>query len=273
MSQPAAWSDPARADALDLLDLEPIELDLFRSRFVGEGARGTIYGGVVAAQAQRAASLTVPEGARAHSLHCYFLRPGDATAPVVYRVYRDHDGRSFLARRVVAVQHGEVILNLSCSFQQPTEGVEFQAHELPDVEDPEGLPDLDRPVPVVGLTLRLPTQPHPDLRFPMRVWARNDRPLGDDPNLHACTLTYLSDLFSGLATAPEIDRIERFTSLDHAMWFYRPVRADEWLLMDLDPQATSGGRGTYTGRFFDRSGLLVAGLAQESLYRLGRDGA
>lgn len=252
-----------------LLDLEQIEQNLFRSRVAHEGSPDVLYGGAVAAQALRAAGHTVSPDAVAHSLHAYFIRPGDVALPVVYRVDIDRDGKSFLSRRVVAIQHGEVILNMVCSFHRAGGGRDFQAHDLPDVDAPESLPDgsLEK-VPARGMTVRVPRQIRPDAIYPTRIWARNDERLGDDPIDHACGLLYLSDVGTGLALVPDVPPGTHMPTLDHSMWFYRPARIDEWVLMDLQAESTSAGRGTYTGRIFARDGRLIAGLVQESLFRV-----
>lgn len=251
-----------------LLDLEQIEQNLFRSRAGHEGSPNVLYGGAVAAQALRAAGHTVSDDAVAHSLHAYFIRPGNVDLPVVYRVDIDRDGRSFLSRRVVAIQQGEVILNMICSFHRVGDGRDFQAHELPDVEFPESLTDGDLSrVPVRGMTVRVPSQAQPNTIYPTRIWARNNEHLADDPIEHACGLLYLADVGTGLALVPDIPPGTHMPTLDHSMWFYRPARIDEWVLMDLQAESTSAGRGTYTGRIFARDGRLIAGLAQESLFR------
>jgi len=251
-----------------IVDLEAIERNLFRSRVTHEGGPNVVYGGAVAAQALRAASHTVDDGALAHSLHAYFIRPGDVAAPVVYRVDIDRDGRSFLSRRVVAIQHGEVILNMVCSFHRPAEGIDYQARRLPQVEPPEELPDLPSRhwVAVHGMTVRVPTQVKDDLAFPSRFWIRNDLPLGDNPDEHACAVAYLSDIGSGLTLVPGVQPGTRMSTVDHSMWFYRPARADEWMFVDLTVESTASGRGMYSGRIFDRDGRLLTGLTQESLF-------
>ena len=271
-----------------LLDIEQLEVNLFRG--VSPPQRPTrVFGGQVAAQALVAAGRTVHPARHVHSLHAYFVRPGDTRAPIVYDVERVRDGRSFTTRRVRAVQHGEVIFALSASFQLAQEGLEHTEPAPAGVPAPEELPDL-------GEWLRgdggfLAGLPRPlDLRFvdpplwsrrrgpasdePVRMWMRADGTLPDDPLLHVCLLTYASDLtLLGSVLAPHRQHMGEvgLASLDHAMWFHRPFRADEWLLYECRSPTASGSRGLATGRFFTRDGLLVATAVQEGLVRL-RDG-
>jgi acyl-CoA thioesterase II len=248
----------------DVLTLERIEDNFFRTGVVSSEPVG-LYGGQVAAQALRAGALTVPAGRHPHSCHGYFLSRGDASRPVVLIVQRDRDGRSYSNRRVVAVQEGTVIFNLAASFHVSEEGFDYQAHSAPAVTPPEDLPDLIGH-PLIGVDIRLPEQARPDQAWPSRAWLRARDPLTDD-TLHACALTYVSDMFSGLGAVPDVPRPESLTSIDHAVWFYRQVPLDDWVLMDLLPESTAGGRGMYTGRIFGRDGRLAAGIAQESLFR------
>ncbi|MDT7581764.1 MAG: acyl-CoA thioesterase, partial [Pseudonocardiales bacterium] len=242
---------PAGQVALDglvaLLDLEQLELNLFRG--VSPPERPTrVFGGQVAGQALVAAGRTVETGRSVHSLRAYFVRPGDPRVPIVYEVERVRDGRSFTTRRVRAVQRGEVIFALSASFQLPQDGVEHTEPAPVGVPAPEGLPDLGERLRESGGYLV--GQPRPlDLRFvdappwseargpvtdePMRVWMRADGVLPDDPLLHVCLLTYASDLtlLPSVLARHEVHMGEvQMASLDHAMWFHRPFRADEWLL-------------------------------------------
>ncbi|MCW2528184.1 MAG: putative acyl-CoA thioesterase [Pseudonocardiales bacterium] len=202
-----------------------------------------------------------------HSLHGYFLRPGDPRKQVIFEVHRDRDGRSYSARRVIARQGGKVIFNMATSFHIPENGIDAQAATMPDVQ-----------VPVTRLGGRLATRvfdvdfrdPEPSTvhPFPAQVWARVEVDLGDDRHLHACALTYVSDMFSGLMSLAPGAKPVGLTSLDHAIWFYRPVKMDEWVLMDLIGESVHSGRGLYSGRIFTADGVLVAGLAQESLFRV-----
>jgi acyl-CoA thioesterase II len=280
---------PTGQAALDglvaLLDLEQLELNLFRG--VSPPERPTrVFGGQVAGQALVAAGRTVEAGRPVHSLHAYFVRPGDPRVPIVYEVERVRDGRSFTTRRVRAVQRGEVIFALSASFQLPQEGMEHSEPAPVGVPAPESLPDLGERLRESGGYLV--GQPRPlDLRFvdappwseargpvtddPMRVWMRADGRLPDDPLLHVCLLTYASDLtlLPSVLARHDVHMGEvAMASLDHAMWFHRPFRADEWLLYECRSPSASGARGLATGRFFTRDGRLVATAVQEGMIRL-----
>jgi acyl-CoA thioesterase-2 len=270
-----------------LLDLEPIEVNIFRGVSPDE-RRQRVFGGQVAAQALMAAGRTVDRG-RVHSLHSYFLRPGDPTAPILYEVDRIRDGRSFTTRRVVAIQHGQAIFNLAASFHVEEEGrLEHQAR-MPDVPDPESLATLRdrlepyrdqladwfaRPHPIdqrhVGA---LPWMQHEPMEPIQRVWIRADGTLGDDPLLHACIATYASDmsLFDTMLAPHPVswdDAEFMGASLDHCMWFHRPFRADEWLLYDMDSPNAYGARGLARGFLFRRDGTLAVSMVQEGLMRL-----
>lgn len=255
---------------LDLLDLEELDRDLYRGTLVFDDPY-PLYGGQVAAQALRAAGGTVPEGRLPHSLHGYFLRGGDAARPTIFRVDRDRDGRSFSARRVVAIQGGEVIFNMSVSFQRPADDVDRQVHPAPEAPEPRTLPAS--PVPrLFSMESRVPPQPYAAADFPTRLWSRCTAPLPDDDLLHACVLTYLSDISSGLIGLHD-GPARSGSSLDHAVWFHRPVRMDDWVLMDLVPQTVAAGRGWYTGTIHTGGGVLAASLTQEVLFRTPRDAA
>jgi acyl-CoA thioesterase-2 len=277
-------------DALvQLLDLEPIEVNIFRGRSPEED-RQRIFGGQVAGQALVAAARTVDDPRSVHSLHAYFLRPGDPTIPVLYQVDRIRDGRSFTTRRVVAIQHGRAIFNMSASFHVHEEGYDHSA-EMPDVPDPDTLPTLqermapyrqqfgdvfDRPRPIdirhVDWVPNDRTQPLPPYQ---RVWLRTDGKLPDDELIHTIALTYASDMtlldtsllpHGGSWAQPGLF----MASLDHAMWFHRPFRADDWLLYVQDSPSASGGRGLSRGLVFTREGTLVATVMQEGLIRMAR---
>jgi len=281
-------------ELLELIDLEPIEHNIYRgmNRDIGSGR---VFGGQVLSQALVAARRTV-EGAReAHSLHAYFILAGDLDVPIVYFVDALRDGGSFSTRRVTAIQHGRAIFNLSASFHDPQDGVEHQG-EAPSVPDPEELvPELDR---IRAVADRLPedvravlTQDRPiDFRIvdpvdlldpapssPSRmVWFRVPGSMPDDPLSHQAALAYASD--HGLLSAvlqphgltvrsPEV----QVASLDHAMWFHRPCRVDEWLLYVVDSPAAAGARAFARGSIFTRDGVLVASVAQEGLTRWKRE--
>lgn len=251
----------------DVLTLEQIEADLFRSRVVYDDPFG-LYGGQVAAQALRAAAETVPAGRQPHSLHGYFLSRGDPARRVLLMVSRDRDGRSYSNRRVIALQNGVVIFNMAASFHVMQDGPDYQAHAMPDVPGPDGLPDLTVWTRMLGIDIRVPPQPVAGQEWPSRVWMRSREHLAGESE-HACALTYVSDMFTGLASVPAISQVGPVTSIDHAVWFHRRADLDDWVLMDLLPESTSGGRGMYTGRIFTAAGQLAAGIAQESLFRPG----
>ncbi len=278
------------ADLLKLLELERIEDNIFRgeSRDIGSDR---VFGGQVLGQALTAASYTV-EGRVVHSLHAYFLRPGDVNAAIVYDVDRARDGRSFSNRRIVAVQHGRPIFNMTASFQVPEPGLEHSA-PMPNVAGPEGLADV-REVPDEVLR-RLPEKMHrfvtherpfeirpvepiqlvdPRPAEPRRhIWIKAVDPLPDDPYLHRNLLAYVSDYqLVGTATLPhEVSFVAgnlQMASLDHAMWFHRSFRIDEWLLYAMESPNASGSRGLALGRFYTADGRLVASTAQEGLIRV-----
>jgi acyl-CoA thioesterase-2 len=265
-----AAPQPARPDhadsLLDLLALEPLDRDLFRATAVTDETV-PLYGGQVAAQALHAAGQTVPEGRVPHSLHGYYLRGGDASHPTLFRVDRDRDGRSFSARRVVAVQNGEVIFNMSTSFHAPEPGLDRQVEPAPAAGDPDRLPPMVLPR-LLSMEGRIPAQPYDVGHWPTRFWSRCTLPLPDDPLLHACALTYLSDILTGLSPLQE-DDWGGGSSLDHAVCFHRPVRMDRWVLIDLVPHSVAGGRGWYTGTVHGADGALAASITQETLFRRG----
>lgn len=252
---------------LDLLELKCVGKDVYRNDVVFDQDR-PLYGGQVAAQALAAAGLTVEAPRRPHSLHGYFLRPGRTDLPMTLEVSRDRDGRSFSARRVVALQEGEVVLSLSCSFALPEEGVDNQLDVPAAVSPPHQLTwGYRRDLPSIEMSV--PEQPVEDLRWPMRMWLRCSLPLPDDPLVHACVLTYVSDLGSGL-TSLMGEGMSRTTTLDHALWFHRPARLDAPVLLDLRPGSTAAGRGWYAGSVHDEQGVHVASLTQETLFRQPR---
>jgi acyl-CoA thioesterase II len=251
-----------------LLALEPIEKDRYRAPAASDQP-GHLFGGLVAAQALAAAGSTVAAERAPHSLHGYFLRGGDAACPTVLRVERDHDGRSFSSRRVVAFQGGEAIFSMSASFQRPREGTESQPEPSPSAAHPDDLEPLAlRQTVSTSLVARLPDQPFGDSSLPTRFWFKSAEKLADEPLVHACVLTYLSDISSGLGPLLP-GPWPGGTSLDHAIWFHRPVRLDEWVLMDLVPHSASGGRGWYNGTMHSLDGVLAASLAQEAIFRRG----
>jgi len=281
---------PVLADLVQLLELERIEDNIFRgaSRDIGSPQ---VFGGQVLGQALSAAQNTV-EGRVAHSLHAYFLRRGDINAPIIYEVERARDGGSFSARRVVAIQHGRPILNLAASFQTPEDGLDHQL-DMPDVPPPDGLKDsrhlaadmLDR-MPVKLRRFLTDQRPfdfrpvEPDNLFsakPMppvkNIWIRAADALPDSVALHQNMLAYVSD-FELLATAtlPHAISLTQgnvlLASIDHALWFHRPFRVDDWLLYSMESPTATGVRGFSRGHFFTASGRHVASVSQEGLVRL-----
>jgi acyl-CoA thioesterase II len=249
----------------DVLTLERIEDNMFRTVIVSQEPAG-LFGGQVAAQALRAAAGTVPAGRHPHSLHGYFLSRGDASRRVLLTVSRDRDGGSYSNRRVIAVQNGTVIFNMAASFHVAEDGADYQAHEMPEVEQPEELPDNERWHRMHGVEIRLPSQPAPGQQWPSRLWVRS-RHILDGDILNTCGLAYVSDMFTGLAATPGVTISGPLTSIDHSVWFFRRAVLSDWVLMDLQPESTGGGRGMYTGRIFSRDGVLAAGIAQETLFR------
>ena len=281
--------DPRLCDLLTLLELEPLEVNLFRgeSRDIGSAQ---VFGGQVLGQALSAASATI-QGRVVHSLHAYFLRRGYFNAPIVYQVDRSLDGHSFSNRRVVAIQHGEPIFNMAASFQVPEDGFEHQIG-MPDVPPPEALADSSRPPPELLDRLnermrRFAEQPRPfefrivqpeqflvpGARPARQVWFRAVGEVPDGERLHRCLLAYVSDYFlldtSMLphGTSPLSGSLI-MASIDHAMWFHRPLRVDEWLLYAVESPSASGARGFARASVFSRDGRLVASTAQEGLVRV-----
>ncbi|MDQ3147515.1 MAG: acyl-CoA thioesterase II [Actinomycetota bacterium] len=274
---------------VELLDLEVIEVNLFRGVSPDED-RQRVFGGQVAGQALVAAARTVDRDRTVHSLHAYFLRPGDPSVPILYDVDRIRDGRSFTTRRVVAIQHGRAIFNLAASFHVPEPGLDHQL-PMPSAPEPESLPTwAERWAPWAERMGDWYHRPRPiDIRYvdevaPLerrgrpgcagqQVWLRADGRLDDDPVLHACVVTYASDMTLLDTTllphgvSGEEGRL-MMASLDHAMWFHRPFRADSWLLYDQDTPSSSAGVGLGRGSIFTAEGALVASVVQEGLIRV-----
>ena len=281
----------AASELIELLSLERLEDTLFRGQSRDIGTR-YVFGGQVLGQALSAAQATMPEPRAAHSLHAYFLRAGDIAAPIVYDVDRTRDGGSFSVRRVTAIQHGKVIFFCAASFQEAEDGAEHQP-PMPQVPDPDDIRPAE-PLPAEVLAT-LPTKvqrwlnrggpfefrhvhPRNDLE-PARqppfnqVWFRLCERVGDAPELHRALLAYASDFhLLGTATFPHgISYYQpnvQMASLDHALWFHRPFRADEWLLYAIDSPSAQGSRGLARGQIFSRDGRLVASTAQEGLIRV-----
>jgi acyl-CoA thioesterase II len=274
---------------VDLLDLEAIEVNIFRG-LSPQVDQQRVFGGQVAAQSLMAAGRTVDIG-RPHSLHAYFLRPGDPTVPILYEVDRIRDGRSFTTRRVVAIQHGRAIFHLSASFHVDETGLIHQ-FAMPEVPAPDGLEPMEvRLAPYPAALAEWLAKPRPidqrhigelpygrrTERAPRaRLWIRADGTLPDDPLLHCCIATYASDmsLFDTMLAPHGVnweDADFMGASLDHCMWFHRPFRADEWLLYDMDSPTAYGARGLARGFLFTRSGDLAVSMVQEGLMRMVGD--
>jgi acyl-CoA thioesterase II len=280
----------AIADLVDILTLERLEHNLFRGRSPQVGWQ-RVFGGLVISQALRAATVTVESERQPHSLHAYFLLPGDPNAPLIYEVDRIRDGKSFATRRVIAIQHGRAIFALSASFQLEEAGFEHQ-FAMPDVPKPGDLPTEDdikarvmplmpdpirkyyererpielRPVDYARYTTRTPMEPQ------FRVWMRANGRLPDERGIHQAVLAYASDmtlldtaLVAHGRTIFEPDIMP--ASLDHSLWLHQPFRADEWLLYAQDSPITHGARGLCRGLIFAEDGRLIASVAQEGLVR------
>lgn len=280
---------------LDLLDLEPLEVNIYRGRNRDLGT-GRVFGGQVFAQALVAARRTVPDGREAHSVHGYFILPGDLEAPIVYFVDRLRDGRSFTTRRVTAIQHGQAIFNLSASFHVTEPGVEHQV-PMPEVPAPESLPrelDLiremadripeplrelltqDRPIDMRPVDPMLPFASAPPREGRRYVWLRTVETVPGDLMIQHAILAYASD-YGLISTALLPHGLSyrspglQMASLDHSLWLHRPFRVDEWLLYAMDSPVAYGARGFARGMIYTRDGTLVASVAQEGLIRVKGD--
>jgi acyl-CoA thioesterase-2 len=280
----------AAVELLNLLDIETLEVDLFRGIGTGGETTTRIFGGHVIAQALVAAYRTVPDRL-CHSLHAYFIRPGDPKIPVVYSVDRARDGGSFTTRRVVAIQHGKQILNMSASFHVTEDGWDFQ-HPMPDTEGPEGLlnraelrdkyidqvserhkSDFLRPRPIeireVAPRDMFNPEPTDDINH---MWFRMEAAKGQSPQMQHCLLAYASDM-NLLGTSLRPHALTWFkpgvmtASLDHAMWFHGPVSFEDWHLYSMDAPFTGGARGFNRGSIYNQDGRLVASTTQEGLMR------
>lgn len=296
---PTPQLQPVVSELIELLSLERLEDNLFRGQSRDIGTK-YVFGGQVLGQALSAAQATMEKPRDAHSLHAYFLRAGDIHHPIVYDVDRTRDGGTFSVRRVTAIQHGQVIFFCAASFQEHEEGAEHQL-SMPEVPKPE---DID-PAPAIppDVLATLPTKvqrwldrmgpfefrhvavnglgPRDELNPPKRppfqqVWFRLAEKVGDAPELHRALLAYASDFhLLGTATFPHgISYYQpnvQMASLDHALWFHRPFRADDWLLYSIDSPSAQGSRGLARGQIFDRHGKLVASTSQEGLIRVTTD--
>lgn len=283
----------AVADLLRILDLEPLEKNLFRGQSPQTGWQ-RVFGGQVIGQALLAATRTV-DGRPPHSLHGYFMRPGDPSHPIIYEVDRIRDGRSFVTRRVVAIQHGAAIFTMAASFHLDEEGFSHQMDMPPDVPRPEELPSeaelkermmadmphvirsyfqSERPIELrhCDPARYVDGKPRPPRQ---NVWIRATAPLPDDPAIHQCVLAYASDMTlldsSLVAHGTSVFSADiAGASLDHALWFHRRFRADQWLLYAQDSPFAGGARGFTRGAIYTEAGELVASVAQEGLIRLRR---
>jgi acyl-CoA thioesterase-2 len=279
---------------VDTLGLERIEMNLFRGT-TPDNSPGRIFGGQVIAQSLLAAYETV-DGRVCHSLHCYFIRPGDPTVPIVFDVDRSRDGGSFTTRRVVAIQHGQQIFNLAASFMAPEDGFEHQA-PMPEGPGPDDLPDdsemqrealkkapeavrkdaekwLSRPRPIEMRSADARSYWREGPKEPVsQTWFRAKAPIGEDPHMHQVVMAYASDM-NLLSTGMRPHGVHWQTpgfqsaSLDHAMWFHKATDFNEWHLYSQDSPSASGGRGFIRGSIYRRDGTLVASVAQEGLMRL-----
>lgn len=278
------------AELLDLLDIETLEVDLFRGTGGGGETTTRIYGGQVIAQALAAAYRTVPDRL-CHSLHAYFIRPGDPSIPVIYQVDRARDGRSFTTRRVVAIQHGKQILNMSASFHVAEEGWDYQ-HPMPDVPAPETLPGMAemrakyldrmpedrraeflrlRPIDMREVNPRNLLDPEPT-SDKNHTWFRMPEAAGTTPQMQHIILAYASDMnLLGSSLRPHAltwyKPRQMTASLDHTMWFHAPLQFENWHLYAMDAPFTGGARGFNRGSIYTRDGVLVASVAQEGLMR------
>ena len=279
------------AGLVDLLDVEEIDTDLYRGKRQPGGV-GRVFGGQVIAQALQAAQRSTDDPKTAHSLHAYFMRPGDEDHPIILRVVRDFEGKSFATRRVIAMQGGKPILNMAASFQVPEGGLHHQ-DAMPEVPPPEALKterqireEMVDEIPEKWRRHLLRARPidirpvdarswfRPEKREPrQQSWFRLCAPIGDDPAMHRAVLAYASDMaLLGTGTLPHgvnwMTHNLQTASLDHAVWLHEPFRADEWLLYDCDSPWAGHARGFNRGRIFARDGRLVASTAQEGLMRL-----
>jgi acyl-CoA thioesterase-2 len=279
---PRRW---ALDDFLGLFELEDLGAGVYKATNPARGPWTRVFGGQVIAQAIRSAQLTVPAERAIHSAHAYFIRPGKVGEPIYFHVERPRDGRSFTTRYVKAAQGPEVIFDMIASFHVTEDGAEFQVPRAVDVPLPEDAPEPEMPLEFRGRMRSMmpfdmrelgPQAPEvSNYRSTRRVWFRTNGPLPDDPALHACVLAFASDMGTvSAARAPSAgeDMWATFTrfmsaSLDHAIWFHRPVRADEWILMDLRAISNHGARGLAMGTMHTQDGVLGVSIAQEALIR------
>ena len=261
---------PVAQSFLNLLDFEVVDTDVFRAAGVTESFGPKLFGGQIGAQALWAAACTVPEALAPHSLHGYFLRPGRIELSSQLHVTRVRDGRSFSVRRVEVAQGDAALFSAMVSFHGAEAGGEYTEPSLPARPEPEpgDEPMVRNSTLVIEVASRTPAvDDEGPWRPPRAFWARTRERLPDDPRVHACAVTYISDMGSGFSELDAPDVPPGGVSLDHAVWFHRAVRADEWLYSDLGPISASGARGVYRGHIYDETGRLGATLAQEMLLR------
>ena len=285
-------SEELAAMLVSLLDVEELDTDLYRGARL-PGGRGRVFGGQVIGQALQAAQRSTDGGKIAHSLHAYFMRAGDEQHPIVYRVVRDFEGKSFATRRVIALQRGQPILNMAASFQVPEDGLAHQ-DPMPDIPGPEDLKSdtelrreiadevpekfrrmfSERSSPVEIRPVYPRSWFRPERQEPRNYsWFRAVAPIGDDPAMHRAVLSYASDMaLLGTSMLPHgvnwMTHNMQSASLDHAVWLHEPARADEWLLYATDSPWAGHARGFNRGKIYTRDGRLVASVAQEGLVRL-----
>jgi len=280
--EPRRWG---LGEFLGLFDLEDLGAGVYKAANPARGPWTRVFGGQVIAQAIRSAQLTVPAERAVHSAHAYFIRPGKVGEPIYFHVERPRDGRSFTTRYVKAAQGPEVIFDMIASFHVAEEGAEFQVPRATDVPPPQDAPEPEMPIEFRGrMRSMMPFDmrelgPQPvgasPYRSTRRVWFRATERLPDDPALHACVLAFASDMgtvSAARAPAEGEDTWVTFTrfmsaSLDHAIWFHRPVRADDWILMDLRAISNHGARGLAMGTMHTQDGVLAVSIAQEALIR------
>jgi acyl-CoA thioesterase-2 len=269
------------ADLLSLLELERVGEDSFLGPNPVFWPGGRVFGGLVAGQALRAATHTVEVDHHVHSMHAYFVRPGVPGEPITMQVARIRDGRSFTTRNVLAIQGDETIFSMSASFQRDEEGEEYQLPMAMDVPRPDDTPRPEfMPRVMGGMDMREigPTPPAPDgtYRSTRRVWMRVTADLPDDPDVHASVIAFMSDMGVVMAARPPSQghdwRTMMGASLDHALWFHRRIRADDWLLYDLHSLSTSNARGLVRGTMHTADGVLGVSVTQEALIRTARPG-
>jgi acyl-CoA thioesterase-2 len=256
-------------DFQELLNIKELDRDLYEAPSFPDQHRDHLFGGQVAAQALRAAMLSVDPDRSPHSIHGYFLRRGTSGRSVVLQVFRDRDGRSFSSRRILAIQNGEVVFSAAASFHVDEPSPEYQLPMAAGVPGPDEAEAINFGGPHQFFEIRgiLGEGGEGKIRFARRLWVRARVGLPDDDGTHACALAYVTDFGSGFAELHIEGLAPAGPSLDHSIWFHRPIRLDDWVLIDLWPLRALGSRGTYMGTVHDRDGALGCMLAQEALLR------